>query len=333
MAKVYEPEGEGLSYLSHARYGKDKVRVFRVVRDGAWHNIAEYNVTALVEGDIDVSYTQADNSVVVATDSIKNITYYLAKTSPHVLHPERFALHLGTHLVSKYAHLKKAFITIEQLRWQRIPIAQGEGQDPKPHSHAFYRDGDDKRTVEVEIDASAGKDQIVAHVTSGLKDLLVLKTTGSAFESFVRDEYTTLVEVNDRIFSTSIDLSYKFAPLRIPAPADGEGKVFDLALTPEQAKGTAWDGDAVSAAARGITLEVFAIDESASVQATLYKMAQRIVAEHAHVQSVTYNLPNKHYVPVDMKYIGVDNMTPAKADVFVPLSAPSGLISATVSRK
>lgn len=94
----------------------------------------------------------------------------------------------------------------------------------------------------------------------------MLKTTGSAFESFVRDEYTTLVEVNDRIFSTSIDLSYKFAPLRIPAPADGEGKVFDLALTPEQAKGTAWDGDAVSATARGITLEVFAIDESASVQ-------------------------------------------------------------------
>ena len=53
--------------------------------------------------------------------------------------------------MSKYAHLKKAFITIEQLRWQRIPIAQGEGQDPKPHSHAFYRDGDDKRTVEVEV--------------------------------------------------------------------------------------------------------------------------------------------------------------------------------------
>ncbi|KAI0668033.1 uricase [Trametes maxima] len=333
MSKVYEPEGEGLSYLSHARYGKDKVRVFRVVRDGAWHNVVEYNVTALVEGNIDVSYTKADNSVVVATDSIKNITYYLAKTSPHVLHPERFALHLGTHLVSKYAHLKKAFITIEQLRWQRIPIQQGEGQDAKPHSHAFYRDGDDKRTVEVEIDASAGKDQIVARVTSGVRDLLVLKTTGSAFESFVRDEYTTLVEVNDRIFSTSIDLTYRFAPLNIPAPADGEGKVFDLALSPEQAKGTPWDGDSVAAAARGITLEVFAIDESASVQATLYKMAQRIVAEYPHITSVTYNLPNKHYVPVDMKYIGLDNMSPPKAEVFVPLSAPSGLISATVSRK
>ena len=47
-------QNEGHSFLSHARYGKDKVRVFRVVRDGAWHNIVEYNVTALVEGDIDV---------------------------------------------------------------------------------------------------------------------------------------------------------------------------------------------------------------------------------------------------------------------------------------
>ena len=109
----------------------------------------------------------------------------------------------------------------------------------------------------------------------------MLKTTGSAFESFVRDEYTTLVEVNDRIFSTSIDLSYKFAPLRIPAPADGEGKVFDLALTPEQAKGTAWDGDAVSAAARGITLEVFAIDESASVQVCRMRLASDLTHGHS----------------------------------------------------
>ncbi len=45
-------------------------------------------------------------------------------------------------------------------------------------------------------------------------------------------------------------------------------------------------------------------------QATLYQMAQRIIDENAGVQSVTYTLPNKHYIPVDMKYIGVDNLTP-----------------------
>lgn len=42
----------GQSVLSAARYGKTLVRVFRVVREGSWHNIIEYNVEALLEGDI-----------------------------------------------------------------------------------------------------------------------------------------------------------------------------------------------------------------------------------------------------------------------------------------
>lgn len=74
----------------------------------------------------------------------------LAKVSPHVLNPERFALHLGTHLVSKYAHIHKAFITVEQLRWTRIPV-DGEQGKAESHAHSFYRDGDDKRIAKVEV--------------------------------------------------------------------------------------------------------------------------------------------------------------------------------------
>jgi hypothetical protein len=44
------------STLAHSRYGKDKVRVFRIVRDEKWHNIVEYNVTALLEGDVETRY-------------------------------------------------------------------------------------------------------------------------------------------------------------------------------------------------------------------------------------------------------------------------------------
>ncbi|KDQ58927.1 hypothetical protein JAAARDRAFT_33647 [Jaapia argillacea MUCL 33604] len=312
-------------YLSHARYGKDKIRVFRVVREGEWHHVVEYNVTALVEGDIEISYTKADNSVVVATDSIKNITYYVAKTSPYILQPERFAIHLGTHLVSKYAHLHKAFITVESLRWSRILVGD------KPHTHSFTRDGDDKRIVNVEVDATAGKDKLVAKVESGLKDLLVLKTSGSGFTNFVKDEYTTLIPVDDRIFSTTIDLTYKFAPFPVPPPADKSKP--EWAGLQSAGTGDVWDSEKAAEHVRKITLEVFAEDESESVQATLYKMTQKILTENKFIQSVTYALPNKHYVPVDMKYIGVDNLTPEKAEVFVPIAAPSGLISATVSRK
>ena len=44
---------------------------------------------------------------------------------------------------------------------------------------------------------------------------LVLKSTGSAFENFIRDEHTTLAEVNDRIFSTSVDLKYTYGSFAV----------------------------------------------------------------------------------------------------------------------
>ncbi|KAF9496863.1 uricase [Pleurotus eryngii] len=314
-----------ISTLTAARYGKDKVRVLRVVRDGSWHNIVEYYVTTLLEGDIDVSYTAADNSVIVATDSIKNITYYLAKVSPHVLNPERFALHIGTHILSKYPHIHKAFVTVQQVRWTRIPV---DGTDVG-HAHSFFRDGDDKRFVKVEVDATKGKDKLTATITSGITDLLILKSSGSSFTNFIRDGYTTLQEVDDRIFSTSIDLSYTFSAISIPSPSDEAKLEF---VIPQGSGGDVWD-EGVSSRARKITLDVFAADSSASVQATLYKMAQQIVTEHAGIDSVSYSLPNKHYIAVDMKYIGLDNTTPSQAEVFMPIETPSGLISATVSRK
>ncbi|KAH9991755.1 hypothetical protein BJV77DRAFT_1060671 [Russula vinacea] len=264
---------DAVGVLTSARYGKDKVSKV--------HDVVEYNVL----------YTQADNTVVVATDS------NIAKISPHVLDPARFGLHLGVHLLSRYAHFTAAFVTVEQLRWARI------GTGTAGHKHAFWRDGTEKRFVEVEVARKRDGDGAVARVAGGLRDLLVLKSTGSAFENFVRDEYTTLVEVDDRIFSTSVDLRYTYGE-------NGSGAVHP------------WEDAKVGARARETTLDVFAHDESASVQATLYKMAQRVLAENAGVESVRYVLPNKHYIPVDMKYIGVDNTTPQNADVFTPVDAP-----------
>lgn len=91
----------------------------------------------------------------------------------------------------------------------------------------------------------------------------VLKSTGSAFEGFVRDEHTTLVEVNDRIFSTAVDLKYTYAPFAVPQNTALDAFALSGALS---GTGTAWDGNAVVAKARTATLEVFALDESASVQ-------------------------------------------------------------------
>ncbi|KAH9821180.1 hypothetical protein DFH28DRAFT_951732 [Melampsora americana] len=298
--------------ISSARYGKEKVRVFRVVRQAQWHDVVEYTVSVLLEGQIHSSYTHADNTVVVATDSMKNTVNVFAKTSPYVMTPELFALHLGIHFVSTYKHINQSNVKIISHRWTRIPISE------KPHPHAFSRDGNDVIQVEAVI-RKPTSDTLSATLRSGIKDLLVLKTTGSSFENFIRDEWTTLPEASDRILSTSIECWYD---INLPASLELES-LSKLSI----------DFPGLSKSVRDITLETFASDESASVQATLYKMCEDIIRINPAISSVFYSLPNKHYLPIDLSwYQAISNTQPQDAEVFVPVDAPSGLITATVSR-
>jgi len=278
--------------LASARYGKDNVRVCKVTRDPSTgvHHVVELTVCCLLEGAIDKSYTHADNSVVVATDSIKNTIFIKAKEFP-VHPPELFAARLGAHFLDRYAHISAAVVSVLVHRWTRIEL------DDKPHPHAFYRDGDDKRTVEVRVErrnhcesavgtvtqtgtqTGTDSDGICITIESGIKGLSVLKSTGSAFHGFVRDEFTTLPETWDRILSTDVDCSWTWSPFgSIDAAAAAEGKFI-----------AAWDQ------ARAITLRRFAEDDSASVQNTIYKMAEDVLAAVPETTVVAYSLPNRHY--------------------------------------
>jgi urate oxidase len=181
------------------------------------------------------------------------------------------------------------------------------------------RDGEDKRHVSVVVDGTKGKNNLSATCKSGVSDLLVLKSTGSSFENFVRDKYTTLPEVDDRIFSTSVECSYE-----IPIPAS--------ALSAAALPKIGIPFDSIFDSVMTTTLEIFSEHDSASVQATLYLMCEKILNDNKHVSDVGYKLPNKHYFAVNMDYIGVKNTKPKDAEVFQPVADPSGLIIATVSR-
>lgn len=308
---------EEVGYLSAARYGKDLVRVCRVTREGNTHHVVEYTARVLLEGDIETSYTKADNSVVVATDTVKNTVYILSKTSPHVHNPPAFAMHIALHFTTTYPHISKCFVDLISHKWSRIQV------DGKAHGWAFERDGEEKGVVEACADKSSGK--TTAYVKVGLKDLLVLKTTGSSFTKFHRDQYTTLQEVDDRLFSTSVDLKYDVSlPPSVPLTIENIGKINQHV-----------DFQNVYLKTRKATLEVFATDESASVQATMYKTAQRVLKESPSIKSVTYAYPNKHYIPVNLNAFNLENGLGREggAEVFHPVADPSGYITATVTRK
>jgi urate oxidase len=208
--------------------------------------------------------------VVVATDTMKNTVYIMAKQHP-VTPPELFASIVSNHFVEKYKHIHSAVVKVKTHRWTRMTV------DGKPHPHSFMRDGSETRNVEATTDEGRG-----ITVRSAIAGLLVLKSTGSAFHDFYRDEFTTLPDVMDRILSTEVDCGWTWSTFSALADVQTAVPTFD----------DAW------AEARKVTLETFATESSPSVQNTLYKMCEHILASVPGVRSVDYSLPNKHYFEI-----------------------------------
>ncbi|KAK0723017.1 hypothetical protein B0T26DRAFT_245287 [Lasiosphaeria miniovina] len=292
--------------LASARYGKDNVRVYKVQKDETTgvQTVTEMTVCCLLEGAIETSYTEADNSVVVATDSIKNTIYIKAKEHP-VNPPELYASYLGQHFIDRYPHISTAHIKVVVHRWTRMTV------DGAPHPHSFFRDGQETRNVEATVSRAGG-----IELKSGIVGLTVLKSTGSAFHSFVRDEYTTLPETWDRILSTDVDCAWAWKPFAGTAAVLASVERFDQA----------WES------ARDITMKTFALDESASVQNTMYKMCEQILEAVPESESASYSLPNKHYFEVDLSWHKGLKNTGKDAEVYAPQSGPNGLIKCEVVR-
>src|SRR5437762_9089475 len=118
-----------MAKLAGHRYGKARVRVLKILRDGLVHTLKDLEVAAYLKGDFASSYTSGDNTKVVPTDTIKNTINVLAKQ--HLGDEiERFAVLLGNHFF-RYPQVELARVDISQRDWRRLEI---EG---KPHPHLF----------------------------------------------------------------------------------------------------------------------------------------------------------------------------------------------------
>ena len=139
-------------------------------------------------------------------------------------------------------------------------------------------------------------------IVSGLANLVVLKTTDSAFSGFPRDEYTTLPDTADRIMATSITAAWTY--------------------------GSETSDFSARAQVRRALVETFAAHVSRSVQHTLYAMGEAALAACADVTAITLTLPNRHHLLVDLTPFGLDNPN----EIFVATDQPFGLIEATIRR-
>lgn len=268
--------------LGDNQYGKAEIRVMKVDRDRSRHALHDLTVSVALAGDLDEVHLVGDNSAVLPTDTQKNTVYAFAREHG-VDQVEDFAARLARHFVDTQRAVHRATVTVDEHHWERLA------------DHSFARAGRETRTTTVTHDAQGTR------VRSGLRDLVLLSSTGSEFQGFATDRYTTLPETDDRILCTSVEARWRHA-------------------------GPQADWQASYDAVRSALTTAFTDTYSRSLQQTLYAMGARVVSTCPGVDEVRLRLPNRHHLLVDLEPFGLDN----PGEVFHVDDRPYGLIEATV---
>src|SRR5919206_2474489 len=118
--------------LGQNNYGKSDVRLVKVKRDTERHELWDLSVDVELEGDFEAAHVRGDNSGLLATDTMRNTVYALAKA--HLTGSiEEFGLKLVDHFLEAGPSVERARVRIIEHPWSRIEVG-GHG-----HDHSFVR--------------------------------------------------------------------------------------------------------------------------------------------------------------------------------------------------
>jgi urate oxidase len=259
-----------MARLGENRYGKSRVRLSRITRHGDRHEFNEWTVRVLLHGDFEASFTEADNSKILPTDTMKNTVYSVARDSKAAT-IEEFAVELGDYLLNNNPQVTKASVEVDEKAWERMVV------DGAPESTTFKLGGPELNTVLAVREKGSGWS-----ITSGVDGLVILKTTKSAFTGYIKDKLTTLKPATDRIFGTRATVTWEFA-----------------AGLPDHAQ--------VRARVVAALLKEFASHDSMSVQHTLFDMGKGALAAAPEIARIKLTMPNLHHLLADLSPFGQDN--------------------------
>jgi urate oxidase len=298
MAAESHTPGGGIE-LGRTQYGKSEIHLVHIDRATQHHRLRDVTVTTTLRGNFTDSYVTGDQAGQLPTDSQKNTVFgYARRFGIGAL--EDFGLRLARHFVTDIDSNTGARVQIAEDSWQRIDVG-GTG-----HDHSFVRGGAGVRTASVAVDGTGDAERVA--VVAGIRDLVVLKSTASEYQGYLKDPYTTLPETTDRILATSLVAQWRFA---------------DDAV---RAGGIDWDGAYQAVCAT--LLSTFATLYSKALQHTLWHMGRAVLDEQPDITAIHLSAPNKHHFLVDLGPFGLDN----PGEVFYAADRPYGMIEAMVQR-
>lgn len=238
-------------------YGKGDVIVYRLDRSGTASagrsRVFGASVLMLIYGDAFwPTYTTGDNTGLIATDSMKNFIHRetLGYAGDDLADYCRF---LGTKFLDTYPQTEGVQVSAVEAPYATL-------DSPVAYAPA----GPDRAMARVEL--SRGR---IIEATSGLRGFKLLRLGGSAFQGFVRDEYTTLPDTTNRPLHMWLDLEWRYTD---PGGAFATGDV---------------------GRARHIVHDVFQSFESGSIQQLIHQMGTRLLAERPGLSEVHLEANNR----------------------------------------
>ena len=256
-------------------YGKDAVSVYRTAGD----TLFACEVRVIVRGAaFETSYTEGDNSMVVATDSMKNFVHLMGlEYEGDTL--EEFVQLVGSRLLARYDHIEGAQVSAKQVPFERV------------RGNAMRRHYDDYAVAELDLDRSG-----VVSARSGWNGLHLIKLAGSSFAGFVRDEYTTLPETQDRPLFVHMNVAWTNADLAKCAPSQD---------------------------VRDVAVSTFCEVDSASIQELVYQIGRQLLERFPEIAAVDFYAENRLW---DTAQTGED------ATIYTDARPPFGVITLTLER-
>lgn len=280
---------QGRIVLGQNNYGKSDVRLVKVYRDAARHEITDVWVDVALEGDFTAAHTEGNNAGLLATDTMRNTVYALARDQLQG-NIEAFGKALIRHFVQAGPTVTHARVRLTEHLWDRITV---NGQ---AHDHAFQRAAG-KHTATVEGDGQSFR------VTSGIGEMMVLKTTQSGWSGFHREQFTTLPETDDRILATVVTADWVYNTSELDYPFT-------------------WAG------VRDCLLATFTDHYSPSVQNTLYLIGKAVLEQFSEIEKIHLSFPNRHHILYNLERFGMEN----NLQIYHADAEPYGLIEGWVER-
>ena len=144
-----------MSDLTWNRYGKSRDPALVQGPHGAHGamrrtRLVDLTIDVQLEGAFEAVYVDGDNAPCLATDTMKNTVYALARSDP-IDHVEAFALPARRSFRRQAGRVARRASARVEHRWDRLSVGG------RPHPHAFVQPGGEQWTAVVTRDANGDR--------------------------------------------------------------------------------------------------------------------------------------------------------------------------------